>query len=53
LYSRSCDKHGKKKRNVYRILVDKENLKDNNTQELKEIGWEATKWNYLAQDTDK
>jgi hypothetical protein len=33
--------------------VGKENLKDNNTPELKEMGWKATKWNNLAQDTDK
>jgi hypothetical protein len=33
--------------------VEKENLKDNNTLELKEIGWEAMKWNNLAQETDK
>jgi len=42
-----------RKGNVYRILVEKENLKDNNTQKFKEIGLEAKKWNNLAQDTDK
>jgi len=33
--------------------VEKENLKDKNTPGLKEIDWEAMKWNNLAQDTDK
>ena len=33
--------------------MEKENLKDNNTMELKETDWEAMKWNNLAQDTDK
>jgi hypothetical protein len=42
-----------RKEKCIRILVEKENLKDNNTPELKEIGWEVTKWNNLAQDTDK
>jgi hypothetical protein len=61
---RACSTNGGEKRNAYRILVGKPEVKrplgrprgrwvDNIKMDLREIGWDGMDWIDLAQDRDQ